>query len=165
MSKGMVLAIGAIAVALILYSFRDKIKKVMTRAYINNNPGNIVKTYDSKGYQTFWSGEIPGKDTRFKTFKSMAYGYRALIINLQSYIKSGTNTIESIINKWAPPVENNTEGYKQRVANETGISRTTPIPSTDYKILASIAAAISQVESGIPANHDDIQAGVKIMTA
>src|SRR3990172_6631746 len=62
-----------------------------------NNPGNIWNDPNIK-----FSGEV---DTtgHFKEFKSMAYGYRALIMNLQAYInRRGLNTIEKIIYTWCP---------------------------------------------------------------
>lgn len=154
---------GAIMVIVILYLTRNKIKAIMTRGYQNKNPGNIVKTFDNAGKQTFWTGEIVGTDSRFKTFKTMPYGYRAMLLNLQSYIKSGTDTIDKIINTWAPPAENNTAGYKSRVSSETGIPVNVSIASNDTKTLASIMAAISQVENGIPADMTEIQAGIKLL--
>ena len=75
-----------------------------TRGLRNNNPGNIDKGRDE------WEGqELPGDDPRFCTFTSMAYGCRALIRTLMTYrMKHGLSTVREIINRWAPPVENNT---------------------------------------------------------
>lgn len=73
----------------------------MTRGLRNNNPGNI------RNSKTVWQGEIvPSTDRSFKQFKTMAYGYRAMIKLLQNYRKlNGCRTISDFINRWAPPVE------------------------------------------------------------
>ena len=114
----------------------------MTRGLRNNNPGNI------RNSKTVWQGEIvPSTDLSFKQFKTMAYGYRAMIKLLQNYRKlNGCRTISDFINRWAPPVENNTSGYISRVCRE-------------MQVPSSYVAAMSQVENGIPAVMEDVQAG------
>ena len=83
----------------------------MSRGLRNNNPGNIRLS------RTVWQGEIrPSRDRSFCQFRTMAYGYRALIKLLQNYRRNnGCCTIADFINRWAPPVENNTFGYISRV--------------------------------------------------
>ena len=55
----------------------------------------------------------------------MAYGYRALIKLLQNYRRvNGCRTIADFINRWAPPVENNTSGYISRVCREMQVPNT-----------------------------------------
>ena len=50
------------------------------RGLRNNNPGNIRLS------RTVWQGEIrPSRDRSFCQFRTMAYGYRALIKLLQNY--------------------------------------------------------------------------------
>ena len=46
----------------------------LPRGLRNNNPGNIRKNSD------VFQGEKTSSDREFKQFKSMAYGYRALLI-------------------------------------------------------------------------------------
>ena len=49
------------------------------RGLRNNNPGNIRLS------RTVWQGEIrPSRDRSFCQFRTMAYGYRALIKLLQN---------------------------------------------------------------------------------
>jgi len=113
-----------------------------------NNPGNIRRVQGQK-----WQGEIvpapwvPG----FVTFSSLSYGWRALIKLLQTYInKYGLNTIEKIIYRWAPPIENDTPAYVAYVEGYTGYPRGAGIASTDYARLGGIAAAIGEIEhSGV----------------
>ena len=90
------------------------------RGLRNNNPGNIRLS------RTVWQGEIrPSRDRSFCQFRTMAYGYRALIKLLQNYRRNnGCRTIADFINRWAPPVENNTSGYISRVCREMQVPNT-----------------------------------------
>jgi len=151
----------------IVYKNRSKLMK-LPRGLANNNPGNIIKT------KSLWVGEIPGKDTMFKTFKSIAYGYRAIFLVLVSYIKSGNNTIRGMINAYAPPgpakdpvtgknlIPNNTPAYITEVARQSGTGVDTPISATDYRTLTNIVATISRIENGLPAKMSDVENGLKL---
>lgn len=88
------------------------------RGIRNNNPLNIRKNHRSK-----WLGEVDsldGKtDNAFCQFSSLAYGYRAAAKLLQNYQKKyKLYILEKIINRWAPPCENNTRAYASRVAQQ-----------------------------------------------
>lgn len=125
------------------------------RGLRNNNPGNIRLS------RTLWQGEVrPSQDKSFCQFKTMAYGYRALIKLLQNYRKlNGCRTIADFINRWAPPVENNTLGYVSRVCKEMQVPASY-VPDVDDKAtMCAMAAAISQVENGVPAVITDVVAG------
>lgn len=81
-----------------------------------SNPGNIRKSND------VFDGEIPSPNSSFKAFKTMAHGYRALAIILYNYVTIyGSNTMSEIINRYAPPNENNTTSYIDFVKDFTGI--------------------------------------------
>lgn len=78
-----------------------------TRGIKNRNPLNIRKS----GSQ--WKGmSMNQTDKEFVQFTDMTYGVRAAIITLRTYFtKHNINTIEGIINRWAPSNENNTKAY------------------------------------------------------
>ena len=144
-------------IIIVLIAFAKPIKKLMTRGYINKNPGNIRKTLD------FWKGEIKGSDKDFKTFSTMPYGYRAIFVLLSSYInKYGYDTIEKIISTYAPGNENNTENYILAVTQRTGLERDEPISFSDQQNIKSIVAAISYVENGITPDLQDIDEGYNL---
>lgn len=88
------------------------------RGMRNNNPGNIRIS------KAKWQGKIPDtdrKDRSFEQFYKYWYGVRALVVLLSSYYnKHGLTTIEKIINRFAPPVENETESYVSKVCKGTG---------------------------------------------
>lgn len=129
----------------------------MTRGYANNNPGNIIK-----GIATF-EGEVPSNDVRFRKFSTMAYGYRAMFVLLNSYIGKGFNTIEKIINRYAPSVENNTVAYINAVVKSTGINANQPISASETDKLIKLVSAISLHENGLKADISVIQAGWNLL--
>lgn len=142
----------------------------MSRGIRNNNPGNIRVSPNN------WKGKIVGaqkKDREFEEFMSMAYGYRALLKNVRTYIRrDGINTIRGIITRWAPPEDkNNTEGYIQAVCKHMGVSpgymiKEDPKDKDGQKFRADmikLAAAISRVENGVEPNMADIEAGWKLI--
>ncbi|QDH85551.1 structural protein [Proteus phage vB_PmiP_RS51pmB] len=113
------------------------------RGYRNKNPGNI--RHGSK-----WQGLAPNQtDAGFCQFVSHEYGIRAIYKLMQTYQnKYGLNSIEAIINRYAPPNENHTQNYINRCAADLGISRDARINTGDMKTLVALAKAIVSVELG-----------------
>lgn len=125
------------------------------RGLRNNNPGNIRITKDK------WKGLRPvQEDKEFFQFSDMKWGYRALIRTLQNYRRRhGCQTIADFIRRWAPSTENNTSGYISRVCKEMQVP-TTYVPDVEDKTtMCAFAAAISQVENGVPAVMSDVESG------
>lgn len=119
----------------------------------NNNPLNIRYNPSNK-----WRG-AEGVEKGFVTFKNMAYGFRAAFIILTNYIKNGHNTLESIIRRWAPPSENNTEKYIQFVEHETIIPRDLELTDNsihDYWTKIIIIQAMAIFESGVKEDEQQI---------
>ena len=88
-------------------------KAKLPRGSRNNNPCNIrIGTIK-------YNGEVvPSQDRAFKQFESMAFGYRAVFVLLHTYQKRyGLNTIERMIARYAPPIENDTGGYVKTVSS------------------------------------------------
>ena len=131
------------------------IEYIMARGLNNNNPGNIVK-----GGKPFLGEILPSKDARFRQFTHVVYGYRAMLKLLQNYkVLHGCGTIRLIINRWAPPVENDTSKYVKYVCEQTGLSKDDAVDVFDKKIMMKLAAAISQMENGEKAVMSDIEKG------
>jgi hypothetical protein len=94
----------------------------------------------------------------------MAYGYRAGLKLLQNYRKlNGCRTIADFINRWAPPVENNTSGYISRVCREMQVPSTYVPDVNDRATMCAFAAAMSRVENGVPAVMADVVAGWNLL--
>lgn len=124
-----------------------------TRGIRNNNPGNIRVSKDQ------WEG-MTGDDGAFVIFDSPESGVRALGKNLLSYGRQGYDSIEKIINRWAPPNENDTKAYIDSVVAATGIPATQSLDLSDPDTLSSLAQAISFHETGSRYNPEVYQQGV-----
>ena len=122
----------------------------MARGIANNNPCNIRISNNA------WLGKItPSQDPSFEQFSEAEYGIRAACKVFLTYQKKyGLKTVESLISKWAPSVENNTNSYILDVANRMGISSTLEIDLTDVLLLVSfITAVIIHEEGSCPYDH------------
>ncbi len=129
-------------------------KRTLPRGLRNNNPGNIRKS------ATRYQGEVqPSKDSAFKQFESLSWGYRAVFVLLDSYYRRGIRTIREIISRYAPPFENYTEGYIRAVAEGAHLSADEDIDITDHDLMMRVVAAISEVENGRAATLADIELG------
>ena len=100
----------------------------------NNNAGNIRAT----GNWQQWQGAI-GKRRGFIIFDSPENGLRAMARILKTYRDvHGLNTIDGILNRWAPPIENNTLSYIRHAENYTKVNRFYPLSEIDYPLLMSV---------------------------
>lgn len=119
----------------------------------NNNAGNIRAT----GNWQEWQGAIDSSKG-FIVFDEPENGLRAMARVLKTYRDVyGLNTIQSIITRWAPPNENNTESYINSAASITGLSPVKPLAVNEYPLLM---LAIVQHENGQqPYTAQQIQTG------
>lgn len=111
------------------------------RGFRNNNPGNIEWGDD-------WVGLSKNRtDNRFCQFISVEYGIRAIFKILDTYRKKyGLTTITQIINRWAPPSENDTGSYIKSVCQSCAIG---PDEVLDQEALPKVVRAIIRHENGI----------------
>jgi len=116
----------------------------MPRGIRNNNPGNLRRSNDP------WQGLAEQQtDSDFFVFKSPVYGIRALARTLIAYQdKHGLSTIRTLITRWAPAAENNTESYIKAVAGESGRHPDQPLDLHTYADLQPLVTAIIQHENG-----------------
>ncbi|MDF3022910.1 MAG: hypothetical protein K0R10_271 [Alphaproteobacteria bacterium] len=116
----------------------------LPRGIRNNNPGNI-RLSSAK-----WRGQRKLQtDTAFVEFESPLLGLRALMILLLTYHrKYDLDTVQSIINRYAPPHENTTDHYAENVARQLGVTRQQVLDLTKPATLAGLARAIVNHENG-----------------
>lgn len=127
----------------------------LPRGIRNNNAGNIE--FNPK---TQWVGQV-GDDGRFVIFDVPEHGIRAIARIITTYRKRhDINTIHGIINRWAPPVENDTLAYVESVANQTGIPAHQPLH--DAQIPELIAAIIHHENGQSPYELAFIEYGVSL---
>ncbi len=133
--------------------------KQLPRGLRNCNPGNIRTTRDK------WQGLRPEQtDPDFFQFETMPWGYRALMRTLQNYrLRHGCRTVVDFISRWAPPVENNTESYIRTVCNDTGFTPDYEPRTDDRFDMVQLAAAISHVENGEPADFAEVHEGWELL--
>ena len=126
-------------------------KYELSRGWRNNNPLNI-----RKGER--WQDMRPSQnDPSFCQFENQAWGYRAGAKVLTSYFRYMTQkgvafSPENIVRRWAPPKENKTERYIERVTELTGFERQQHLlpPNTPKgaRQMALLMAAMTCVECG-----------------
>lgn len=115
------------------------------RGIRNKNPGNLDRTADK------WQGMAADQssDPRFVVFVAPHWGIRALVKVLLSYQrKHGIKTIRGIIDRWAPPIENNTSAYIDQVAKACGVDPDDTIDIENKAVLRVLVTAIIQHENG-----------------
>lgn len=127
----------------------------MSRGLRNCNPGNIRRS------RSKFKGEVrPSRDAAFKQFETMAYGYRAMFVLLDTYHRRyGLTTIRGMISRWAPPSENFTDGYIRFVAERSGIDADAMVDSRQERDMVPIVAAMSEIENGVKAVMTDVHEG------
>lgn len=133
------------------------------RGYRNNNPLNIRISGNN------WKGEIkPSQDKSFCQFISMAYGFRAAMCCIRTYIrKYNCYTLQQIINRWAPWGDgNNPVRYADRVMNtfpDTFPSSDTDIDYNNREQMTRLVYAMAIVENGSAPVMADCETAFNLM--
>ena len=114
------------------------------RGIRNNNPGNIRRSNDP------WQGlSQHQKDPSFFQFDNPLYGIRALARVLIAYQdKHNLRTITQIINRWAPPAENQTGGYITDICQRNGFAANAHLDLHKETDLKPLVEAIIWHENG-----------------
>lgn len=126
------------------------------RGVRNNNPGNLEASSSNP-----WVGQT-GSDGRFAKFETPEHGIRALGRNLLSYQRQGIDTVSDIINRWAPPTDNNdTAAYIKSVCAQLGVKADQPLDASNPDTLQALCAAIIKHENGSqPYSNEQLSTGV-----
>ncbi|MGI9273851.1 MAG: structural protein [Endozoicomonas sp.] len=93
------------------------------RGWRNHNPGSIR-------HGNIWHGlRTVQTDDDFCQFISPEFGIRAMSRTLNTYYsKHGLRTLREIINRWAPPSENETDAYVRSVCQRVGLAEDQRLP-------------------------------------
>lgn len=128
------------------------------RGIRNNNPGNL--NYAGQAGAT----KEGGPNGRFAVFGSMTEGVAALYKQLQLYFKRGTNTIESIVKKYAPASDgNNVMSYINQLVKVTGKGAAEMLDSADMSTIFNLMKGIINHENGKGYVSDsDIMGGIQV---
>lgn len=141
-----------------------------TRGYRNCNPGNLERV---KGVR--WRGQLPeseekGHDSRFCVFEDHKWGIRALATVLKTYATSRRarngskiDTVAEVIQRWAPPGENDTRAYAKAVAASMNVGVDSQIDILDPAIMHGLVKAIIKHEcAGLVYPDDVLEEGVAL---
>ena len=141
-----------------------------TRGFKNKNPGNLDRVAGVR-----WKGQLPEAqekklDNRFCVFKDHKYGIRALATTLKTYATarrarngSKIDTVAEVIERWAPPSENDTKAYARAVANALDVTPDTEIDLLDPSVMRSLVEAIISHEcSGLKYSDDLLDEGLAL---
>lgn len=146
----------------------------LTRGIRNNNPGNIRWGDKWQGLTTEpkkvkLPEQIVGepaifKDESFCMFTTCEYGIRALAKVLTNYqTKFGLKDVRSIINRYAPPIENDTESYINSVARVLGVAHNEPIDVREPSIMINLLKSIIRHENGTqPYTEAQLLEGIRL---
>lgn len=130
------------------------------RGIRNYNPGNI--RWGDK-----WQGLDPKgreKDPAFCVFVAPEWGIRALAKILQNYqVKYHLRDVRSILNRYAPPCENDTESYIYSVCRVLGVGDKEHINVFNPVIMLPLLKAIIKHENGQqPYSNEVLLKGIKL---
>lgn len=122
-----------------------------------NNPFNLRTGCE-------WVG-LTGESRGFCIFDSMKNGIRAAFITLRTYYQvHGLRTIRSIITRWAPATENNTEGYIYKVAKRLGKQPDKTLNFETSDDLLNLMEVIYEVETGHKASCETLEMFLDLWT-
>lgn len=138
----------------------------ITRGVRNHNPGNI-----ERNPRVRWQGQAEQQtDPRFVVFEAARWGIRAIarvLITYQDKRKasdgSPIDTVNKIIHRWAPSLENDTAAYAHHVARllDVGVDQTLDV--YDYTTMRGLVEAIIAHENaGYRYPPDEIEAGLRL---
>lgn len=128
-----------------------------SRAWRNNNPGNMRYTDISRRH-----GAI-GSAGGFAVFPDKSSGIAALsaLLHGQSYI---TLSIYSAIKKYAPPKENDTDGYLKQIARLTGLDTNKTLSELNDVEFQSVINAIQVIEGYAKGTEKSVRKVIGVKT-
>lgn len=125
------------------------------RGIRNNNPLNIRYSAAND-----WQGQT-GTDGEYAIFDEAENGIRAAAKLLNRYVTVyGLVSVSSIISRWAPTSENNTQSYISAVSNKLGVLENEPILWPTHA--KELIKAMIHHENGVqPYSNAIINEGIK----
>jgi hypothetical protein len=126
------------------------------RGIRNNNPLNLSYVPGQEGLDP-----SQPSDGRFGRYTSMEAGIAQSFRQMQRHAeRRGDDTIAKLVSRWAPPNENDTAGYIDRVSRDTGIAAGDRLDLRDADTLRRLVSSMARVETGRPLDPAVVQRGV-----
>ncbi len=131
--------------------------RALPRGIRNRNAGNL--DYNARQYQRDkWLGETGievHEYPRFTTFENSIFGIRAIAKTLLTYHHkrkaadgSPIDTVQEVIDRWAPSSENDTDAYAAIVRQALGVELGEAIDIDDPTVLIVLVESIIRHENG-----------------
>ncbi|SHJ69209.1 hypothetical protein SAMN02745194_03137 [Roseomonas rosea] len=129
------------------------------RGIRNNNPLNLSYVPGQQGLDA-----SRPHDGRFGRYATMEAGIAASVRQMQIHAqRRGADTLGKMITLWAPPQDrNDTAGYIQRVAAETGLDPNARMDWQDAGALRRVVGAMARMENGRGVDAGQIERGVAL---
>lgn len=133
--------------------------KLMPRGMRNNNPLNIEHSRANP-----WRGLAePPTDGRFARFVTMELGVRAAAVTLRTYQnRHKLDTVEKIIRRWAPPIENDVKAYIASVNKHANFNADQKLDLTNADVLVRLIRAMARHECGVELDEKIARLGVSL---
>ncbi|WP_416739248.1 structural protein [Pseudomonas sp. NFX71] len=122
------------------------------RGIRNFNPGNIRHAKSIR-----WQGMAPAQtDSQYVQYLNPRWGIRAMARVLITYQDkrhaadgSSIDTVREIVERWAPPTENNTDAYVISVARALGLDPDVQsVDVYDFEVMRALITVIIRHENG-----------------
>jgi len=121
----------------------------LPRGIRNNNPGNIRLS------RVKWVGQIDGADNEFVTCEHPMWGLRMIgkVLLIYHHYRtasdgSAIDTVQEVIDRWAPPSENDTDAYAAHVRDLLNVEKGEVIDLDERPVLVTLMRAIVKHENG-----------------
>ncbi|HCO5313654.1 TPA: lytic transglycosylase domain-containing protein [Escherichia coli] len=137
-----------------LQGFSNQVNRsaYLSRGIRNNNPGNL--NFAGQKGATLESGP----NARFASFPTMLEGIAALDRQVMLYLKRGKNTIDQIIDIYAPSSDgNNTSSYKSYLSQYTGLGVKEKIDGSNFEVMKKLIQGIINHENGAAAKAVSVE--------
>ena len=134
-------------------------EKRVPRGIRNNNPLNIRRTFQNwKGKRANYTDEV------FEEFESLTWGLRAGFKLLHTYMTVyKLRTVKSIISRWAPSNENDTERYITYVSRAMCVLPNQIIYFSDRNKMVELVRAMCTMECGVVVSYSEITVAYDIV--
>ena len=126
------------------------------RGWELNNPCNVDRTTIQ------WQGMTDFQpDDRFIRFINRAFGYRCAARIIHGHW-TADDTVRTVINRWAPPTENNTSAYVNDVAKRMGVDPDMVLDWTTHALPMLRAITYHEQGDDCPVDDAEIVQGIEL---
>lgn len=131
---------------------------MVARGIRNNNPMNIRKGDN-------WLGLAEKQDDKdFCVFTHHKFGIRAFCKIILNYNRMyGINSVRCIVDRYAPPSENNTTSYIEHICSYLGVDKDESLKVHNSSVMLKLCKVFIKHECGcIPYTDNEIRQGMSL---